>query len=89
MRTVLSEEQVARRGAVGCGAVSQARDEEEDVRVARRDILGIGPREDVEVGIIGGYSVLSMLERAGWRGNLQQIGYVIVDGFLIFWYLFV
>lgn len=89
MRTVLSEEQVARRGAVGCGAVSQARDEEEDVRVARRDILGIGPREDVEVGIIGGYSVLSMLERAGWRGNLQQIGYVIVDGFFIFWYLFV
>lgn len=27
MRTVLSVEQVARRGRVGCGAVSQAREE--------------------------------------------------------------
>lgn len=38
MRTVLSEEQVARRGRVGCGAVSQAREEEEGSRVARLDI---------------------------------------------------
>lgn len=43
MRTDLSDEQVARRGRVGWGAVSQARDGEEGVRVERRDSLG---RED-------------------------------------------
>lgn len=37
MRTVLSEEQVARRGRVGCAAVSQAREGEEGSRVARWD----------------------------------------------------
>lgn len=43
MRTVLSDEQVARRGRVGWGAVSQARDGEDGARVERRDSLG---RED-------------------------------------------
>lgn len=42
MRTVLSEEQVARRGRVGCGAVSQAREGFGGVRVERRVILGVG-----------------------------------------------
>ena len=40
MRTVLSEEQVARRGRVGWGAVSQAREVEEGPRVERREIFG-------------------------------------------------
>lgn len=35
MRTVLSEEQVARRGRVGCGDVSQAREGDGGVRVDR------------------------------------------------------
>ena len=43
MRTVLSDEQVARRGRVGWGAVSQARDGEDGARVERRHSLG---RED-------------------------------------------
>ena len=43
MRTDLSDEQVARRGRVGWGAVSQARDGEDGVRVEKRDSLG---RED-------------------------------------------
>ena len=47
MRTDLSDEQVARSGRVGWGAVSQARDGEDGVRVERRDSLG---RED-EYGI--------------------------------------
>jgi hypothetical protein len=41
MRTVLSEEQVARSGAVGCGAVSQAREGDGEVRVARSEIFAI------------------------------------------------
>lgn len=49
MRTVLSEEQVARRGRVGCGAVSQAREWEAGSRVARGDIRA---REGAE-GIVG------------------------------------
>ena len=44
MRTDLSEEQVARSGRVGCGAVSQARDNEGGVRGERR--LIIPGRED-------------------------------------------
>lgn len=47
MRTDLSDEQVARRGRVGWGAVSQARDGEDGLRVDRRDSLG----EDEEDGI--------------------------------------
>lgn len=47
MRTDLSDEQVARRGRVGWGAVSQARDGEDGLRVDRRDSLG----EDDEDGI--------------------------------------
>ena len=35
MRTVLSDEQVARMGAVGCGAVSQAREGEGGDSVVR------------------------------------------------------
>lgn len=49
MRTILSEEQVARRGRVGCGAVSQAREGDGEVRVDKRVILG---GEDVD-GIVG------------------------------------
>ena len=45
MRTDLSDEQVARRGRVGWGAVSQARDGEDVVRVERRDSLG---KEDAD-----------------------------------------
>ncbi len=41
MRTVLSEKQVARSGAVGCGAVSQAREGHGEVRVARSEIFAI------------------------------------------------
>ncbi len=41
-RTVLSVQQVARRGAVGCGEVSQARVGVGGVRVARRDSWGVG-----------------------------------------------
>ena len=40
MRTHLSDEHVARRGSVGWGAVSQARDGEDGLRVERRDSLG-------------------------------------------------
>ena len=47
MRTDLSDEQVARSGRVGWGAVSQARDGEDGLRVDRRDSLG----EDDEDGI--------------------------------------
>ena len=56
MRTVLSEEQVARSGRVGWGAVSQAREGEEGLRVERREIFG---REDGDgipsfLGMCGG-----------------------------------
>lgn len=55
MRTVLSEEQVARRGAVGCGDVSQARGAEGVgvVRVVRRVRWGV-VEGVVGVGIVGG-----------------------------------
>lgn len=55
MRTVLSEEQVARRGRVGCGAVSQAREGEEGSRVARCDIRGRGE----EGGIVEDSQIVS------------------------------
>lgn len=61
MRTVLSEEQVARRGRVGCGAVSQAREGEEGSRVARWDIWG---REEAE-GIVENSKILVSLGK--WR----------------------
>ena len=57
MRTVLSEEQVARRGRVGWGAVSQAREGEEGLRVERREIFG---RED-------GDGIPNFLEMCGGR----------------------
>ena len=47
MRTDLSDEQVARSGRVGWGAVNQARDGEGGLRVDRRDSLG----KDDEDGI--------------------------------------
>ena len=47
MRTDLSDEQVATRGRVGWGAVSQARDGLDGLKVDRRDSLG----EDDEDGI--------------------------------------
>ena len=47
MRTDLSDEQVARRGRVGWGAVSQARDGEDGLSADRRDSLA----EDEEDGI--------------------------------------
>lgn len=49
MRTDLSDEQVARRGRVGWGAVSQERDGEDGLRVDRSDSLG----EEDEDGISG------------------------------------
>ena len=51
MRTVLSEEQVARRGSVGWGAVSQAREWEGESRVARLEIWrGVEAEGIVQVG---------------------------------------
>lgn len=51
MRTVLSEEQVARRGRVGWGAVSQAREWDGESRVARLDIWrGVEAESIVKVG---------------------------------------
>lgn len=74
MRTVLSEEQVARRGAVGCGAVSQAREGDEDVSVARREILA----GDVVLGIIGEIVGITWGVRKLVGKILDNIGYVIV-----------
>jgi len=48
MRTVLSEEQLARRGRLGCGAVSQAREGDGGARVD----MSVNGDGDVAEGIV-------------------------------------
>jgi len=52
--TVLSEEQVAMRGRVGCGAVNQAREMEGGVTVERR-VRSRGEGGDISLAMVSGY----------------------------------